>query len=106
MKDMGNTIRCPRKSNNQDPKRDTTKYCEFHGAHSHSTLDCIALRFEVADLLKKGHLHDLLFDKGKNTLAQRDARNDDQPTESTPKRTVNVIMGGSEVSGITYSAAR
>ena len=53
MKNMGNTIRYPRKNNNTDPKRDTTKYCEFHGDHDHSTFDCMALSFEVADLPKK-----------------------------------------------------
>ena len=41
------------------------------------TPDCIALCFEVADLLKRGHLQDLLSDKGKNTLAQREARRDE-----------------------------
>ena len=106
MKNMGNTVKWPRKSNNPDPKRDITKYCEFHGDHGHSTPDCISLRFEVADLLKRGHLQDLLSDKGKNTLAQREARRDEQPAEPTPERVVNVITGGSEVSGITYSAAR
>ncbi|KAL5548402.1 hypothetical protein UlMin_003633 [Ulmus minor] len=106
MKNMGNTVKWPRKSNNLDPKRDITKYCEFHGDHGHSTPDCISLRFEVADLLKRGHLQDLLSDKGKNTVAQREARRDEQPVEPTPERVVNVITGGSEVSGITYSAAR
>ena len=66
---MGNTVKWPWKINNPDPKRDITKYCEFHGDHSHSTPDCIALRFKVTDLLKKGHLQDLLSDKGKDTLA-------------------------------------
>ena len=68
MKNMGNTVKWPRKINNPDPKRDITKYCEFHGDHSHLTPDCIALHFEVADLRKKGHVQDLLSDKGKNTL--------------------------------------
>ena len=95
MKTMGNTIRWPRKNNNLDPKRDVTKYCEFHGDHSHSTPNCIALRFEVVNLLKKGHLQDLLSDKGKNTLTQRDTCHDDHPTKPTLERTVNVIMGGS-----------
>ena len=106
MKNMGNTVKWPRKTNNPDPKQDITKYCEFHKDHGHSTPDCISLRFEVADLLKRGHLQDLLLDKGKNTLAQREARRDEQPVEPTPERVVNVITGGSEVSGITYSAAR
>ena len=69
MKNMGNTVKWPRKTNNPYPKQDITKYCEFHGNHSHSTPDCIALHFEVADLLKRGYLQDLLSDKGKNTLA-------------------------------------
>ncbi|KAL5549568.1 hypothetical protein UlMin_004799 [Ulmus minor] len=93
-------------TNNPDPKRDITKYCEFHGDHGHSTPDCISLRFEVADLLKRGHLQDLLSDKANNTLDQREARCDEQLAEPTPERVVNVITGGSEVSGITYSAAR
>ena len=44
------------KSNNLDPKRDTTKWCEFHADHSHSIPDCITLHLEVADLLKRGNL--------------------------------------------------
>ena len=99
-------VKWPRKNNNPDPKRDINKYCEFHGDHDHSTSNCIALRFEVADLLKKGHHQDLFSDKGKNTLAQHEAHLDDQPTEPIPLRTMNVITGGSKVSDITYSAAR
>ena len=70
------------------------------------TPNCIALRFEVVDLLKKGHLQDLLLDKGKNTLSQCDARHDDQPAKPTLERIVNVITSASKVSGITYSTAR
>ena len=77
MKTICNTIRWPRKNNNLDPKWDVTKYCEFHGDYDHSTPDYIALRFKVADLLKKGHLQDLFSEKGKNTLAQRDTRHED-----------------------------
>ena len=106
MKTMGNTIKWPQKNNNPNPKRDITKYCELHGDHGHSTPDCIALCFEVADLLKKGHLQDLLSDKGKNTLTKRETRRNEQPVEPTPERVVNVITGGSEVSDITYSATR
>ena len=48
----------------------------------------------------------MLSDKGKNILAQRETRRDEQPTEPTPERVVNDITGDSEVSGITYSVAR
>lgn len=103
---MGNAVGWPRKTNNLDPKWDITKYCEFHGDHGHSTPDCISLRFEVVDFLKRGHLQDLLSGKGKNTLAQCKARRDEQPVEPILERVVNITTGGSEVSGINYSAAR
>ena len=74
--------------------------------HSHSTLDCIALCLEVSNLLKRGHLQYQLFDKGKGTLSLCDNQQTDHPVEPTPERIVNVITGGTEVSGITYSAAR
>ena len=72
IKGMGNTVRWPNEPNNPDAKRDTTKWYEFHSNHGHHTPDCIALQLEVANLLKKRHLQDLLFDKGKNTLTLRD----------------------------------
>ena len=56
IKNIGNTVKWPWKTNNLDPKWDITKYCEFHGDHGHSTPDCISFHFEVADLLKRGHL--------------------------------------------------
>ena len=62
MKTMGNTIKWPQKNNNLDPKRDVTKYCEFHGDYGHSTPDYIALRFKATNLLKKGHFQDLISD--------------------------------------------
>ncbi|KAL5545185.1 hypothetical protein UlMin_008969 [Ulmus minor] len=57
------------------------------------------------ELLKRGHLLDLLTDKGKKTVAKRD-NHVEEPKEPTPERVINVITGGSEISGISYSAAR
>ncbi|XP_031267037.1 uncharacterized protein LOC116125467 [Pistacia vera] len=68
MKGMGSSIKWPRKLN-AEARRDTTKWCEFHCDHRHNTANCIVLRLEVAVLLKRGLLRDLLTDKGKNTIS-------------------------------------
>ncbi|CAA7012910.1 unnamed protein product [Microthlaspi erraticum] len=69
-----------------------------------------SLRMEVNELLKKGHLREFLSDRAKNRL---DDRNDERATKkpaptSSPRhdRVIHVISGGSEISGITHSAAR
>ena len=105
MKNMGNAVRWPRKSSDLDPMRDNTQWCEYHADHGHTTANSIALRLEVAELIKRGHLQDLLIDKEKNTIANRDNRAD-EPSEPTPERVINVITGNSEISGISYSTAR
>jgi hypothetical protein len=99
-----------KKMNALPEHRDAKLRCEFHGDHGHRTEDCIALKFEVAELLKQGHLQEFLTEKGKQTLARRNDRmtnaNDNPPEPPRHDRVINFIAGGSEVSGISYSAAK
>ncbi|KAK0580870.1 hypothetical protein LWI29_007278 [Acer saccharum] len=111
MREMGKTIKWPRKMNALPEHRDPKLRCEFHGDHGHRTEDCIALKFEVAELLKQGHLREFLTDKGKQTYARRDDQRQTGPVDSPPDpprqdRVINCISGGSEVSGVSYSAAK
>ncbi|KAK0581383.1 hypothetical protein LWI29_013125 [Acer saccharum] len=52
MKEMGKTVKWPRKMNVLLEHRDPKLQCEFHGDHGHRTEDCIALKYEVTKLLK------------------------------------------------------
>ncbi|KAK0602487.1 hypothetical protein LWI29_033942 [Acer saccharum] len=111
MREMGKTIKWPRKMNALPEHRDPKLRCEFHGDHGHRTEDCIALKFEVAELLKQRHLREFLTDKGKQTYARRDDQRQTGAVDSPPDpprqdRVINCISGGSEVSCVSYSAAK
>ena len=43
------------------------KYCEFHRGKGHATVDCRALKQEIVELLKKGHLTEFLSEEGCKT---------------------------------------
>ncbi|KAJ9544403.1 LOW QUALITY PROTEIN: hypothetical protein OSB04_024110 [Centaurea solstitialis] len=61
---------------------------------THKNPTCISLKKEIAYLKSNGHLKNLLSDDSK------------RPTSPVPTKVVNCITGGSEVCGLTYSAAK
>ena len=61
---MGQTVRWPRKSDKPNPRRDPTKRCDFHDDIGHTTEGCNNLKKEVAFLLKKGYLQELIKKSG------------------------------------------
>ncbi|XP_056692097.1 uncharacterized protein [Spinacia oleracea] len=112
LQNVGGTVRWPRKSDRPDSMKDMSKWCDFHRDNGHKTEECISLKKEVGFLLKRGHLKELLSDKGKETYNKEKTiqpdptASSDRPTPPTFNKVVNVISGGSDICGLTSSAAK
>ncbi|XP_074318675.1 uncharacterized protein LOC141655497 [Silene latifolia] len=77
--------------------------CEFHGSNTHDTDECYSLRKEVKYHYDQGNL-DHLLPRGTTRMNSTDQVLPSPLPQCT--RTVNVITGGSELCGLTYSAAK
>ncbi|KAF3570282.1 hypothetical protein F2Q69_00059472 [Brassica cretica] len=104
LRKMEQQVKWPQKMKTSGSNKNPNRWCDFHSDHSHKTEDCVALRIDVNELLRKGHLKEFLSDKAKNLLNKYTAN---QPTEAVPAsppcqdRVIHVISGGSEIGGIT-----
>ncbi|XP_070040156.1 uncharacterized protein [Nicotiana tomentosiformis] len=99
--------RFPRPMKSDPNQRDPNLWCEYHGTNGHRTGDCRHLREEVAMLLKNGHLREFLSDRTKKNYGRN--RGDVETSkagEEPPRQTINMIFGGNEINGVTFSAAK
>ncbi|XP_070052967.1 uncharacterized protein [Nicotiana tomentosiformis] len=88
-------------------QRDTNLWCEYHRTNGHRTWDCRHLREEVATLLKNGHLREFLSDRAANSYGRnRDNAKPSKAGEDSPCQTINMVFGGNEINGVTFSAAK
>ncbi|KAF3558405.1 hypothetical protein F2Q69_00012948 [Brassica cretica] len=106
---MGQQVKWPQKMKAPNSFRNPGFWCDFHRDHGHKTENCVALKIEVNELLRKGHLREFLSEKAKSHLSKETTV---KPTEAAPvspprkDRVIHVISGGSEISGISHAAAK
>ncbi|XP_009604994.1 uncharacterized protein [Nicotiana tomentosiformis] len=83
----------------------TDALCEFHQEHGHITKDAIIFRKEVINMLRQGHLKELLSHKGGNNFA-RGREHQGPPKPSSPAHTINMIIGDGDkasINGINFT---
>jgi len=81
LRQMSQEVKWPQKMKAPDSFRNPGFWCDFHRDHGHKTEDCVALKIEVNELLRKRHLRKLLFEKAKSHIRKETKGN---PTEAAP----------------------
>ncbi|WZZ27460.1 hypothetical protein YC2023_010861 [Brassica napus] len=81
LRQMGQQVKWPQKMKAPDSFRNPGFWCDFHRDHGHKTEDCVALKIEVNELLKKGNLREFLSEKSKSHLSKETTG---KPTEAAP----------------------
>ncbi|XP_074304482.1 uncharacterized protein LOC141639196 [Silene latifolia] len=104
LREMGDRVRWPRPSvEGQAWRKDSKKKCEFHRDIGHNMEDCYTLRRDIRRLYEQVELSHQLPRGGK----QQDKVGSTKPAAPpTCTKIINVITGGSDLSGLTYSAAK
>ncbi|KAF3511592.1 hypothetical protein F2Q69_00006461 [Brassica cretica] len=106
---MGQQVKGPQKMKTPDSFRNPCLWCDFHQDHCNKTEDCVELKIEVNEFLKKGHLRELLSEKARRHLSKEITG---KPTEAAPvspprqDRVIHVISGGSEIRSISNATAK
>ncbi|CAL8996408.1 unnamed protein product, partial [Prunus brigantina] len=82
-----------------DPfKRDTSKYCAFHGEHGHYTNNCNAWKRHLEELVREGHCTEFVAKKAIQQIEDRDAAAKEPPQKVIR---INTILADSQESGLT-----
>ncbi|XP_074304054.1 uncharacterized protein LOC141638539 [Silene latifolia] len=106
-REFGDQVRWSKPPTQSRPNDDrgSNKRCEWHQDIGHRTEDCYRLRREVKFQVRKGNIEHLLSRGGKQD--KRETSNHVLPfAPPVCTKIINVITGGSELSGLTYSAAK
>lgn len=107
LKGMGDVVRWLRRLRIDPNAKDKMKYYAFHNDHGHKMEECVALRLEVLELLKRGHLstYSVTKPRSRHNKAHRNGgRRPDQL--SVIEKSINCITDGSEISGINWATSK
>ncbi|CAL2247863.1 unnamed protein product [Prunus armeniaca] len=81
-----------------DPdRRDTSKYCAFHGTHGHTTNNCFAWKAHLEELVREGHCTEFIAKQAIQQIEDRDTAK--EPPQKVIR--INTILADSEESGLT-----
>ncbi|XP_074283072.1 uncharacterized protein LOC141607624 [Silene latifolia] len=107
LRQLGDKVRWPKPPvEGQAWRKDNKKKCEFHDEISHTMEDCYTLRREVRRQYTLGNPSHLLRRGGRQQDKVGSTSQTQPSTPPTCTKIINLITGGSDLSGLTYSSAK
>ncbi|KAL6282818.1 hypothetical protein ACE6H2_013747 [Prunus campanulata] len=91
-------VRRPPPLRGDSSRRDTSKYCAFHGKHGHYTNNCNAWKRHLEELVREGHCTEFVAKKAIQQIEDRDAAAKEPPQKVIR---INTILADSQESGLT-----
>ncbi|CAL2259763.1 unnamed protein product [Prunus armeniaca] len=91
-------VRRPSLMKGDPSKRDTSKYCAFHGEHGHYTNNCNAWKRHLEELVREGYCTEFVAKKAIQQIEDRDAAAKEPPQKVIR---INTILANSQKSGLT-----
>ncbi|CAL8117138.1 unnamed protein product [Prunus armeniaca] len=90
-------VRRPSPLKGDPDRRDTSKYCAFHGTHGHTTNNCFAWKAHLEELVREGHYTEFIAKQAIQQIKDRDTAK--EPPQKVIR--INTILADSEESGLT-----
>ncbi|GAV59239.1 hypothetical protein CFOL_v3_02770 [Cephalotus follicularis] len=99
----------PEKLRSPAENRNVEKYCRYHRDHGHDTEECMQLKNQIEDLIRKGHLRkyvDRDAPQGRREQRREEApRQQEEQHQQQPRGVIHTISGG-VASGGDHTNAR
>nr|XP_018631227.1 uncharacterized protein LOC108947568 [Nicotiana tomentosiformis] len=89
---LGSKMKWPQKIRSEPNIRKLNSLCEFHKERGHKTEHCSALRQEAINMLRQGHLKELLSNRGRTNFARGCEQHQGPPKPPSPAHTIHMII--------------
>ncbi|XP_059630073.1 uncharacterized protein LOC132273054 [Cornus florida] len=100
------SLKWPSKLKSDPLRRPRDKYYRFHRDHGHITEDCIDLKDQIENLIRRGHLRRFMAGDDRRGTNPAQGRWDNHPPEQQPVGEIRVISGGYTGGGETATARK
>nr|XP_016513859.1 PREDICTED: uncharacterized protein LOC107830744 [Nicotiana tabacum] len=103
---LGPKVKWSQKMRSDPNTRRSDALYEFHQERGHKIEDCIALRQEIVNMMRQGHLKELLSDQGRTNFVRGREQHQGPPKLPSSPRSIHMIIDGGDdasINGVKFT---